>query len=112
MPSGGAVSALEPTDEMVAAFERFMTDVTPEVGQTRNALAAVLSVVARDRCMEARGHVYHPLAKPSPGVPASPYDPMTDRPRCAGCEDPAEWHGPNGCEGDFGHCPCPGLVES
>jgi hypothetical protein len=57
------VSALEPTDEMVAAFERFMTDVTPEVGQTRNALAAVLSIVARDRCMEARGHVYHPGAR-------------------------------------------------
>lgn len=69
-------------------------------------LRAKLAIVERDRCMEPRGHVWHPLARSR----ASSDEPVEDRKRCAGCEDPAEWHGRHGCDGDFGHCPCPGLV--
>lgn len=64
---------IEPTDEMIAAMERAYAETTGinwsrlHVNH-RAGLAAVLAVVARDRCMEAAGHVYHPLARERPAT--------------------------------------------
>lgn len=56
---------IEPTDEMVQAFARvFFTNPLGE--DVRAGLAAVLAIVARDHCLEAKGHVYHPLAREWP----------------------------------------------
>jgi hypothetical protein len=58
---------IEPTDEMKAAFraaqnrraEELVAENAPLGGHDilDRGLAAVLAIVARDRCMEARGHV-------------------------------------------------------
>lgn len=58
---------IEPTDEMVAAFEREGTDGDGNIVDTRAGLAAAM----RDRCMEARGHARHPLAKRDEPLPLS-----------------------------------------
>lgn len=68
---------IEPTDEMVEAFrvawhekavELVASGATSIDGSlaTRAGLAAVLAILARDRCMERRGHVHHPLRKRTP----------------------------------------------
>lgn len=49
---------IEPTEEM----ERAMI----YGGRTRDRLRAVLAIVERDYCLEAKGHVWHPLAKDRP----------------------------------------------
>jgi hypothetical protein len=66
---------IELTDEMIEAFYLAGQD-GPDV---RAGLAAVLAIVERDRCMEPKGHVWHPLTKPGPCPAllkpfASPYD--------------------------------------
>lgn len=71
---------IEPTTEMVRAFaaaadarcedliDEGVTLTTLDEGTViRAGLAAVLAIVERDRCMERKGHVYHPLAKSKPG---------------------------------------------
>lgn len=70
---------IEPTDEMVRAYFKAATEQARKVRNsahpvllegsiTRAGLAAVLAVVARDRCMEAAGHVWNPSAPPACGV--------------------------------------------
>lgn len=59
---------IEPTDEMVTAFMRAAAETPVQVAgrellNARAGLAAVLAIVARDHCLERRGHVFHPLAK-------------------------------------------------
>lgn len=58
------MTAIEPTDEMVSAFElaSWANGREQDIG---TGLAAVLAIVARDRCMQPSGHVYHPLARVS-----------------------------------------------
>lgn len=51
---------IEPTDEMVTAL---LGEVSLIEGEPRAAVAAVLAIVARDHCLERRGHVFHPLRK-------------------------------------------------
>jgi hypothetical protein len=99
---------IEPTPEMRrAAYDAMPPEVRIAPAALDEVLAAVLAKLAETRCMERRGHVWSPSSK---GAPRSPYDPLTDRERCPGCEDPLEWHGPRGCDGDFGHCTCTGLA--
>lgn len=72
---------IEPTDEMrrdfraamerrsreaVAAGEPFGGDAILNAG-----LAAVLALVERERCMELRGHVWHPLGERNQPLPLS-----------------------------------------
>lgn len=62
---------IKPTDEMVhLAVDKFLNH--PELNNIgeidtamRETLAAVLAIVDRDRCLERRGHVWHPLDKGS-----------------------------------------------
>lgn len=57
---------IEPTDEMRATAFRAARTWAAEYGHSqpddRMLLAALAD--ARDRCMERRGHVFHPLVKP------------------------------------------------
>lgn len=62
---------IEVTEEMIAAFDRAVDEKLgylhrPQAEVLRVGLAAVLALVAETHCMEARGHVYHPLRR-SPG---------------------------------------------
>lgn len=52
---------IEPTDEMRRAFY----ENSRGGSDAKAGLAAVLAIVARDRCMEAAGHASHPLARPA-----------------------------------------------
>lgn len=52
---------IEPTGEMIEAAERGYGGNVE--GDMIGAIKAVLAIVERDRCMEAKGHVFHPLAK-------------------------------------------------
>lgn len=72
---------IEPTDEMRAAF-RAAIDARAALAVDRGepfgghvildaGLTAVLAIVARERCMERRGHVWHPLAKRDQPLPLS-----------------------------------------
>lgn len=64
---------IEPTDEMKAAFraaqerraEELVAEGAPLGGHDilDRGLAAVLTLVERDHCMEPKGHVFHPLRK-------------------------------------------------
>lgn len=66
---------IEPTAEMLAAFrsaeaaddECAICDVC-----LNHRLAAVLAIVARDRCMQPRDHAGHPLAAPGLAVCGAP----------------------------------------
>lgn len=66
---------IEPTGEMRLAFDEAPA---ADKGCTcaiclNHRLAAVLALVGRDRCLEAKGHVWHPLAKlPALGVCSCP----------------------------------------
>lgn len=66
---------IEPTDEMMQAFDAGYTTQDPNairpIPSVRAGLAAVLAIVERDRCMERRGHVFHPLAKRNQPLPLS-----------------------------------------
>lgn len=58
---------IEPTDEMRQAFADAKAAVKGCPGLDDGddeGLAAVLAIVARDRCLAPAGHVYHPLAAP------------------------------------------------
>jgi hypothetical protein len=65
-------AVIELTDEMKAAFRaaqeqraaELVAEGAPLGGHDilDRGLAAVLAIVARDRCMERRGHGYHPPA--------------------------------------------------
>ncbi len=94
---------IEPTDEMKAAFraaqERRAAELVAEGAPLGGhdildrGLAAVLAIVARDRCMQARGHVYHPQARsrawpPGRGGSHPHY--------CVSCSETGEASGP-GC---------------
>jgi hypothetical protein len=78
---------IEPTDEMERAYKRARKAVK-EAAQVMNCsehgmgdcpyhqvpgaarragLAAVLAIVERDRCLQPRGHVFHPLRNWPPG---------------------------------------------
>ena len=64
---------IDPIDEMREAFLAEREDACDEIGCGRPEcldvrLAAALAIVARTRCMEPRGHVFHPLARPEPPV--------------------------------------------
>lgn len=50
---------IEPTDEMVRAFTRHFFTCFRDA-DVRDALAAVLAIVERDRCMDVRDHVWGP----------------------------------------------------
>lgn len=53
---------IEPTDEMVEAFElAAWPKPDSETIHIEAGLAAVLALVERDHCLERKGHVYHPL---------------------------------------------------
>jgi len=64
------MAAIEPTSAMRLAFaEAPGADKDCVCAICLNhRLAAVLAIVERERCMEPRGHVYHPLAKPGPAA--------------------------------------------
>lgn len=61
---------IEPTDEMRRAYEQAAAEEWGWIAarSSGQGLAAVLAIVARDHCMERRGHVYHPLR----AVPVEP----------------------------------------
>lgn len=60
---------IEPTDEMLDAYVDAADPWDDTDGQARARIAAVLAIVGRDRCMEPRGHVWHPLDM-TPPTPA------------------------------------------
>jgi hypothetical protein len=57
---------IEPTDEMVQLVYEQIDFWNHGDDGIREGLAAVLAIVERDRCMERRGHVWHPLARTWP----------------------------------------------
>lgn len=58
---------IELTFEMLEAYAAGASSVTGlNVEASATGLAAVLAIVARDYCLERRGHVWHPLRR-SPG---------------------------------------------
>lgn len=60
---------IEPTAEMVSAFE-LASWANGQEEDVDAALAAVLAIVERDRCMQPRGHADQPLAaRPAPSGP-------------------------------------------
>lgn len=101
---------IEPTDEMLAAFlaearpSRLWADGDPD---WRAGLAAVLAVVARDRCLEAAGHVWHPLARPvtDPCLCGAdlgpPWDSTPHQKGGRGCRGARQW--PSGRGGSHPH---------
>lgn len=90
---------IQPTDEMIRALRKAKDDTGCGYCDTclTEQVTAILTIVERNYVIGPRG------AEPNPYAD-------TDRARCISCGDPAEWHKPHGCEGDFGHCRCPGLV--
>lgn len=69
------MSAIEPTDELLeemidALFELASGGEFASEEDLNHGLRRVFEVVTRGRCMEAAGHVYHPLvARPVPVEP-------------------------------------------
>lgn len=57
---------IEPTAEMREVFRTVGDDYCDCNDCLDKRLSAVLAIVARDRCMEARGHANQPLARPKP----------------------------------------------
>lgn len=98
---------IEPTDEMVEAFD----GPKSSNAWVREGLRSVLAIVERDRCMERRGHVYHPLARPQwpsgrggqhPHYCVSCSDGETAGPGCGNCRqtgmDQTPWPSCEGCK--------------
>jgi hypothetical protein len=84
---------IEPTDEMIVAFEDAYDYPGITGGDTRAGLAAVLALVESD----------YDVTRKRAATP-SPFGPIVDP--CTGCGCAKAWHGPHGCTGDFTHCPC------
>lgn len=80
---------IEPTDEMLNAYERAAEAAFGQPTQgSLVGLAAVLAIVARDRCMQARGHdagadaalMFGGVTDSSTGMDQTPW------PSCEGCK--------------------------
>jgi hypothetical protein len=108
---------IEPTDEMIAAADRAIDEQLgylhrPQAEVLRVIIAAVLAIVERDRCMEPRGHVWHPLRRewPSgrggkhPHYCVSCSDGEAAGPGCGNCRstgyDQTPWPNCVGCKAD------------
>ena len=57
---------IEPTRAMVHLIYERINFVDHDDSGIAEGLAEVFKLLAEERCMEARGHVYHPLAKDRP----------------------------------------------
>jgi hypothetical protein len=91
---------IEPTDEMIAILDRYAGRTHSRDGQAVAALREILAVAARDRCMQPRGHVYHPVRRWPSGRGANhPH-------YCVSCSD-GETQGP-GC----GNCRSTGMDQT
>jgi hypothetical protein len=99
---------IEPTDEMRTTAYRTAREwavqhrhALPDDRMLDSALAAVLAIAARDRCMERRGHVFHPLDRKWPAGRGGSHPHY-----CVGCSD-GEAPGP-GC----GDCRSTGMDQT
>lgn len=61
---------IEPTDDLVQAAQAATCGAESDECM-RDALVAAFAILARERCMERRGHVWHPLARPALAVCAA-----------------------------------------